>query len=68
MTTQQMEDSASLPPITEELTSEYILVSDKTSEVLLSVIGWKNAGEMRKTASIIRKAGGEVTIFKSTKY
>lgn len=48
--------------------AEYILVADKTSEVLSSCLGWKNAGEMRKTASIIRKAGGEVTIFKATKY
>ncbi len=48
--------------------SEYILVSDKTSEVLLSALGWANTGELRKTASIIRKAGGECTIFKATKY
>lgn len=52
----------------ENLESEYILVADKTSEILSSCLGWKNAGEMRKTASIIRKAGGEVTIFKATKY
>jgi hypothetical protein len=52
----------------EEPEAEYILVADKTSEILSSVLGWKNAGDMRKTASIIRKAGGEVTIFKATKY
>lgn len=58
-------------PITtpgEELPSEYILVSDATSEVILSCLGWENAKEMRKTASLIRKAGGSVTIFKATKY
>lgn len=58
-------DPSTDPPESE---SEYILVSDKTSEVLLSALGWKNASELRKTASIIRKAGGEVTIFKATKY
>lgn len=56
------------PQPSEETESEYILVSDKTSEVLLSALGWKNAGELRKTAAIIRKAGGECTIFKATKY
>jgi hypothetical protein len=48
--------------------SEYILVSDKTSEVLKSALGWNNAAELRKLASVIRKAGGECTIFKATKY
>ena len=52
----------------EELPSEYILVSDKNSEVLLSALGWENCGELRRTAALIRKAGGEVTIFKATKY
>lgn len=54
------------PP--EEPGAEYILVSAKTSEVILSCTGWENAKEMRKTASLIRKAGGEVTLFKATKY
>lgn len=48
--------------------AEYILLADTIFEVFSSCLGWKNSGEMRKTASIIRKAGGEVTIFKATKY
>jgi len=52
----------------EENKTEYILVSDKTSEVLLSITGWKNSTELRKTAALIRKAGGEATVFKATKY
>jgi hypothetical protein len=55
-----------IPP--SELPAEYILVADNTSEVLAACLGWENAGEMRKTASLIRKAGGSVTIFKATKY
>ncbi len=43
---------------------EYILVSDKTSEVLKSSESYQ---EVKKLAGIIRKGGGEVTIFKRTK-
>ncbi len=41
---------------------EFILVTDKTSEVVLSS---RDFDECRKLASIVRKCGGEVTIFKS---
>lgn len=61
-------DALPSSPVDENPEAEYILVADKTSEVIASCLGWKNAGEMRKTASLIRKAGGEVTIFKATKY
>ena len=43
---------------------EYILVSDKTSEVLKSDSDYV---VIKKLAGIIRKAGGEVTIFKAIK-
>lgn len=48
--------------------AQYILVTDENLEVLHSVVGWENGKEMRKTAALIRKAGGHVTIFKATKY
>lgn len=44
--------------------TEYLVVTDKTSEVLLSTTNWYDAV---KTANLIRRGGGEVTIFKSTK-
>lgn len=59
---------APVSEFSEQDQSEYILVADKTSEIIMSCLGWKNATELRKTASLIRKAGGEVTIFKATKY
>lgn len=52
----------------EDPSVEYILVSDKDLVILHSVRGLENAAGMRKFASVIRKAGGEVTIFKATKY
>lgn len=43
--------------------TEYLLVTDKDSKILQS--GGYN--EMKKLAGLIRRGGGEVTIFKSTK-
>jgi hypothetical protein len=43
---------------------EYIVVSDNTSEVLLSTQDWNEAV---RVANLCRKAGGSVTIFKATK-
>lgn len=42
--------------------SEYILVTDKDSKVIKSSPDYK---EILTFATIIRKAGGEVTIFKA---
>ena len=42
---------------------EYLLVSDKDSKVLKSSLDWY---EVVKLANLIRRGGGEVTIFKST--
>lgn len=42
---------------------EYLVVTDKTSEVIISTI---DRFEAIKMANKIRKAGGEVTIFRST--
>jgi hypothetical protein len=50
-------------PADEEGT-EYLLVTDQTSEVMLSTQDWQ---QVRKLAGVIRRAGGEVTIFKSTR-
>lgn len=44
---------------------EYLVVSDKTSEVILSS---EDLGECRKLATKVRKCGGAVTIFKSLKF
>lgn len=41
---------------------EYLLVSDTKSEVLKSST---DLGELRKMAGMIRKAGGQVTVFKA---
>lgn len=49
---------------TQKLPVEYLLVSDKESKILKSSL---NYYEVLKLAIIIRKGGGEVTIFKSTK-
>ena len=43
---------------------EYIIVSDTDSEVLMSS---EDRHECLKLATEIRKCGGQVTIFKSTK-
>ncbi len=43
---------------------EYLLVSDRTSEVLKSGSDYMS---VRKLAGIVRRAGGEVTIFKAIK-
>jgi hypothetical protein len=45
--------------------TEYLVVSDKNSEVILSS---EDLGECRKLANKIRKCGGEVTTFKSIKF
>lgn len=42
----------------------YIIVTDKTSIVVLCTDDWNEAV---RTANLIRKCGGEVTIFKQTK-
>jgi hypothetical protein len=44
---------------------EYLVVSDKNSEVILSS---EDLGECRKLATKVRKCGGSVTIFKSLKF
>ena len=44
--------------------TEYILVSDTTSKVLKSSESYQ---EIRNLATLIRKVGGQVTIFKATK-
>lgn len=44
--------------------TEYIVVSDKTSKVLLSTLDYYEAVRM---VNLIRRGGGEVTLFKSTK-
>lgn len=46
------------------MTHEYIVVADKTSKVLLSTADWNEA---KRFANLIRKGGGEVTVFKRTK-
>ena len=40
----------------------YLLVTDKTTEI----IKCGDYNELKKLATLIRRAGGEVTIFKST--
>ena len=50
---------------------EYLLVADKTSEVIGGFSSHTHnnpLAEIIKTAQLIRKGGGEVTIFKATKY
>lgn len=47
-----------------KLPREYLLVADKTSKVLLSTLDYYEA---KRLANLIRKGGGEVTLFKSTK-
>ena len=60
-----MENNTEVPRTTVKPTEhEYILVSDKTSEVLKSDSDYMT---IKKLAGIIRKAGGEVTIFKAIK-
>lgn len=44
---------------------EFLIVTDKDSSVILSC---HDLASIRKTASLIRKAGGDVTVFKETKY
>ena len=44
--------------------TEYIVVADRTSKVLKSTTDWHEA---LRYANDIRRGGGEVTIFKSTK-
>ena len=45
-----------------KLDAEYIIVTDKTSIVLKSFSTYSQA---KSFASVLRQAGGEVTIFKS---
>lgn len=44
--------------------TEYLVVSDKNSKVILSTTEYREAVRM---ANLIRAAGGEVTVFKSLK-
>jgi len=52
------------PPKLGNWDTEYLLVSDKDSQVLKSSHDYQ---EVKTLATLIRKAGGEVTVFKSTK-
>lgn len=45
-----------------EKDSEYLIVSDTNSKIILSTNDYKHAV---KTLSMIRRAGGQVTLFKS---
>lgn len=47
--------------------TEYIIVADRTSKVLKSYSGPGAWYEAVRYANEMRRAGGEVTIFKSTK-
>jgi len=51
-------------PKAPKLPTEYLLVTDRDSKILKSS---ENRFELVKLANTIRKAGGEVTIFKATK-
>ena len=53
-----------LGAITMKRTTEYLVVADKTSKVLKST---EDYNEAKRLASLIRKSGGEVTIFKATR-
>lgn len=44
--------------------TEYLVVADRDSKVLLSTTDWSEAV---RVASLCRSSGGEMTIFKSTK-
>ena len=44
--------------------TEYLVVSDKNSKVILSTTVYKEAVRL---ANLVRAAGGEVTVFKSLK-
>jgi hypothetical protein len=50
--------------VTKKAPKEWLLVTDKDSVVLKSS---SDRYELVKLANVIRKGGGEVTIFKSTK-
>jgi hypothetical protein len=52
------------PELDTSVGREYIVVSDTTSEVIMSDKDWV---KVRSTARMIRKAGGAVTIFAATK-
>lgn len=56
--------SAKLPVLGHVNVTEYLLVSDTTSKVLKSSTSYI---EIKKLANLIRRGGGQVTIFKSTK-
>jgi len=45
-------------------TVEYLVVTDKDSKILLSTLNYYEAVKM---ANLIRRGGGEVTVFKSTR-
>ena len=53
-----------VPPAAKTKDYEYILVSDTKSEVLYSHDSYMT---VKRTAGMIRKAGGQVTIFKAIK-
>jgi hypothetical protein len=45
--------------------TEYILVTDKTSEVISAATGNDGKAELTRLYRLIVKAGGEVTLFQS---
>lgn len=47
-----------------QLPTEYVLISDRDSRVLKSSL---DRVEVVRLANLMRRAGGEVTVFKSTK-
>lgn len=58
-----MNKSVELTP-KERLLTEYLVVTDRDSKVLMSTVEYPAAVRF---ANLMRKAGGEVTIFKSLK-
>lgn len=47
---------------------QYLLVTDTSKEVLKSGEGGEGLSECRKLAGVIRRAKGEVTIYRSLKF
>lgn len=58
----EMPDPLPYQEAREAAAKEYLLVTDKTSEVLMTS---PDRHEVQKLANKIRRAGGEVTIFKA---
>ena len=59
-----MDEKQAKPPTSKTVT-EYILVADRTSKVVYSST---SLAQIKSYALFVRKGGGEVTVFKSTKY